>query len=160
MSLEFRDMPGFLIRRLHQISVSIFDETCSSVSTPITQVQYAALSAIQARPDIDQATLAGLIAYDRVTIGGVLERLVQKKLVERSVSHSDRRARVLTITDQGNSLLTELNSTVPTVQSTLLQGLTPEERTTFTQLLQKATNATNNLSRAPMSGTDRDKPSE
>lgn len=42
--------------------------------------------------------LAGLIAYDRTTITGVVDRLVQKGLVDRNESERDRRARELKIT--------------------------------------------------------------
>ena len=56
-------------------------------------MQYAALAAINANPGIDQVTLAGLIAYDRTTVTGVVDRLVQKGLVVRHATIRDRRAR-------------------------------------------------------------------
>ena len=56
-------------------------------------------------PGIDQATLAGLIAYDRTTITGVVDRLVQKGLLVRQASRTDRRARELQITDEGQRTL-------------------------------------------------------
>ena len=93
--LEFQKMPGHLIRRLHQISVSVFASQAAGAGFDVTSVQFAALSAIEAYPAIDQAGLAGLIAYDRVTIGGVVDRLVQKGYVDRQVSPRDRRAREL-----------------------------------------------------------------
>ena len=49
----------------------------------LTPVQFAALAVIAEHPRIDQATLAGLIAYDRVTIGGVVDRLSQKGYILR-----------------------------------------------------------------------------
>ena len=76
--LEFQNMPGHLIRRLHQISVSVFTSQAAGAGFDVTPVQFAALSTIEAYPAIDQAGLARLIAYDRVTIGGVVDRLVQK----------------------------------------------------------------------------------
>src|SRR5882757_2797551 len=71
----------------------------------LTTVQYAALVAIKTRPGIDQATLAGLIAYDRTTITGVVDRLVQKGLAVRQANSRDRRVRELQITDEGCRIL-------------------------------------------------------
>ena len=81
--LEFLAMPGHLIRRLHQISVSIFSESVAEAGFDITAVQFAALSVLKDYPGIDQVTLAGMIAYDRVTIGGVIDRLEQKPVLDR-----------------------------------------------------------------------------
>ena len=97
MTDKLQEMPGHLIRRLHQISVAVFSEHVAAAGLNLTSVQYAALSAIAASPGIDQATLAGSIAYDRVTIGGVVDRLVQKGLIDRRTNERDRRARVLRI---------------------------------------------------------------
>jgi DNA-binding MarR family transcriptional regulator len=70
-------MPGHLIRRLHQMSVAVFAEKIAAAGADITPVQYGALCAVRAYPGLDQATVASMIAYDRVTIGGVLDRLEQ-----------------------------------------------------------------------------------
>ena len=69
---EVHAMPGHLIRRLQQIAVSVFTERVTKAGFDITPVQFAALSTIAENPGLDQASLAGLIAYDRVTIGGVV----------------------------------------------------------------------------------------
>ena len=70
------DMPGHLIRRAHQISTALFAEECAGFD--LTPVQYAALVAIKANPEVDATRLSALIAFDRSTIGGVLERLEAK----------------------------------------------------------------------------------
>lgn len=101
-------------------------------------------------PGIDQATLAGLIAHDKVTIGGVIARLEARGHLTRGISASDRRARTLEITDQGRRLLAEVAEPVRRAQNEMLAGLTVEERQTFIGLLQKATDAANHLSRAPL----------
>ena len=148
--LEVRNMAGHLIRRLHQISVSAVAEAIEAAGHDLTPVQFAALSAIGARPGIDQATLAGLIVYDRATIGGVVDRLDAKQLLTRAVSAEDRRARVLTPTAEGRRLLTEITPVFRKVQDQILAGLDPDERETMLGLLRKATAQGNALSRAPL----------
>jgi DNA-binding MarR family transcriptional regulator len=143
-------MPGHLIRRLHQISVSVFAERMRAAGHDLTPVQFAALAALEAYPGVDQATLAGLIAYDRATLGGVVDRLEAKGLLAREVSARDRRARVLRLTGEGAQALARVRPDVEAVQAGILGGLDPAERETFLRLLQKATDAGNALSRAPL----------
>ena len=99
---------------------------------------------------IDQVTLAGLIAYDRTTITGVIDRLVQKGLVARHESSRDRRARELKITDAGRRTLRGVTPAVEAAQRILLRGLTEKEAKELMRLLQKAIAAGNELSRAPL----------
>ena len=147
---DLYELPGHLIRRLHQISVSVFAARMADGGFDLTPVQFAALAVIAERPGIDQATLAGLIAYDRVTIGGVVDRLEAKGLLRRAVSKQDRRARVLDLTGEGEALLGRIMPAVREAQEATLAGLTATERHTFMRLLRKATEAGNSLSRAPL----------
>lgn len=144
------DLPGHLIRRMHQIAVSVFSAEVSAAGFDLTPVQFGAMSMLEEHPGIDQATLAGLIAYDRVTIGGVVARLEARGLVERTVSKTDRRARVLHLTERGQSVLSTVWPAVRRAQDVMLQHLDEDERRTLMALLGKVTDADNDLSRAPM----------
>jgi DNA-binding MarR family transcriptional regulator len=148
--LEFLTMPGHLIRRLHQISVSIFSDSVAEAGFDITSVQFAALSVLKDYPGIDQVTLAGMIAYDRVTIGGVIDRLEQKGYLTRTVSPRDRRARELHITDEGLAVQRAVLPIVREAQAVMLAGLDEEERAAFMSMLGKLTEAGNEKSRAPL----------
>ena len=147
---DLYDMPGHLIRRLHQISVSVFTAKMAEAGFDLTPVQFAALATIDEHQGIDQATLAGLIAHDRVTIGGVVDRLSQKGYVERRVSPQDRRARELVLTEHGRRLLTLVTPIVREAQTQMLVGLDEQDRATLTRLLRRAAEAGNDLSRAPL----------
>lgn len=144
------EMPGHLVRRLHQISTALFAARMAEAGIDLTSVQFAALVAVRGNPGIDQATLAGLIAYDRVTIGGVVDRLVAKGLLVREVSPRDRRARVLELSEAGQELLVRAMPAVALVQDDILEGLPAAERDGFVVLLRRATEAGNDHSRAPL----------
>ncbi|MEJ6393580.1 MarR family winged helix-turn-helix transcriptional regulator [Gymnodinialimonas sp. 2305UL16-5] len=143
-------MPGHLIRRLQQISVSVFTERMRDLGQTLTSPQFATLAALEAKPGIDQATLAGMIAHDRATIGGVVERLEGKGLVERRQNPADRRAKVLSLTTNGARLLAELRPVVTQLQADILPGLTQEERHEFVRLAAKVALAGNDFARAPL----------
>jgi DNA-binding MarR family transcriptional regulator len=144
------DMPGHLARRFQQIAVAVFLAEVEDAGFDLTPVQYAALATIKANPGLDQVTLAGLIAYDRTTITGVIDRLVQKGLVERRASSRDRRARELEITDEGRRTLRKITPAVESAQRIMLRGLSAREGEELMRLLRKAIAAGNELSRAPL----------
>ncbi|MCB2001882.1 MAG: MarR family transcriptional regulator, partial [Rhodoferax sp.] len=87
---------------------------------------------------IDQATLAATISFDRATIGGVIDRLEQKGLVQRVVSEQDRRARQLHLTPEGAQLLAASRPVVEALQAEILAPLSAAERATFLALAHKA----------------------
>lgn len=147
---ELYGMAGHLIRRLNQISTSVFAEKMKEAGHDLTPVQFGALSALRSNPDVDQATLAGLIAHDRVTMGAVLDRLQNKGLIARNVSPTDRRARILTLTDQGQQVLAEVEPIVWQLQDEILCGLAPEEKAQLLRLMRKVADAGNERSRAPL----------
>ncbi|HVY58681.1 MAG TPA: MarR family transcriptional regulator [Xanthobacteraceae bacterium] len=147
---EYGDMPGHLARRFQQIAVAVFLAKVEEAGYDLTPVQYAGLAAVKANPGIDQATLAGLIAFDRTTITGVVDRLVSKGLLVRRASTRDRRAHELQITDKGRRTLSDVAPAVEAAQQSLLRGLTDKEAETFMHLLRKVIAACNELSRAPM----------
>lgn len=132
------DMAGHLIRRLHQHATAVFAQRTREAGFELTSVQFAALDAIHAHPGTDQARVAEVIAYDRATIGGVIERLEQKGWVRRVVSERDRRARELSLTPEGEQLLAHLVPVVQALQDEILQALSESERRRFMALARQA----------------------
>jgi MarR family transcriptional regulator, temperature-dependent positive regulator of motility len=132
------EMAGHLIRRLHQQSTQVFQAHTQAAGFDLTSVQFAALDAIAGQPGIDQASLAATISFDRATIGGVLDRLEAKGLVQRTVSPDDRRARVLHLTREGQQQLAEVRPVVASLQQDILSSLTRAERKAFLALASKA----------------------
>ena len=135
---RYWQMPGHMIRRLHQLSTQVFLQQVGAAGYNLTPVQFAALDALADRPGIDQARLAEAIAKDRATIGAVVDRLQQKGLLHRVVSGRDKRARDLCLTEEGERIVAELRPLVIALQADILPGLTPAEVSHFIQLATKA----------------------
>jgi len=148
--MDIHTMPGHLVRRLNQIAVALFMERIAAAGLNLTPVQFAALSAVRDQPGIDQATVAGMVAYDRATLGKVIDRLDARGLVARRTSPTDRRAKELRLTPEGEALLDAARPHVVDIQPEILAGLDHSERETFIELLQKVTMAGNEHSRAPL----------
>lgn len=132
------EMAGHLIRRLHQQSTQVFQARTQAAGFELTAVQFAALDAIARQPGIDQAGLAATIGFDRATIGGVVDRLELKGLVQRMVSAQDRRVRQLRLTPEGERLLAASRPVVEALQADILAPLTAAERAAFLALARKA----------------------
>jgi MarR family transcriptional regulator, lower aerobic nicotinate degradation pathway regulator len=143
----FAAMPGHLVRRAQQIAVALFVEECGGFD--ITPVQYAALAAILAHPGIDATRLAGLIALDKPTTGGVVDRLAAKGLVARNSDATDRRSKQILLTADGKRLLKRAEPAVDRTQARLLAPLKSADRKTFTRLLRQLVESNNAVSRAP-----------
>jgi DNA-binding MarR family transcriptional regulator len=127
--------PGHLFRRCQQIAVAIFAEETSGHD--ITPVQFAALFAIREQPGMEQATLARLIAFDRSTVGSVIDRLEEKKLVVRRTAKHDRRANLLFVTEAGEAMLKAVTGKVTRAQARMLEPLGPRERKQLVRLMMR-----------------------
>lgn len=141
------DQPGYYIRRLQQIAVAIFLEETQAHG--ITPVQYAALHAAVQQPGLDQRTLASTIGFDTSTIGGVIDRLERRGLIERQTSPTDRRVRLLHVTPAGIALLDDLIPDMLKAQQRMLAPLPASQRAGFLAMLKTVVEANNDLSRAP-----------
>lgn len=141
-------LPGYLVRRLHQIVTS----TCLAAwnGLNITPLQYAALMATREFPGIDQRGLARAIAIDRSTIGTVVGQMERAKWIVRRTSRSDRRNKEIYLTAEGAELLRRAQPIAWEIQDRYLGVLTGRERAAFVELLAKLVERNNHLSRAPL----------
>ena len=144
--------PGYLFRRMQQIAVAIFMEECRSFD--LTPVQYAALIAIHTHPGIDATRLSAVIAFDRSTLGNVIERLENKKLIERKPSPDDKRVKLLHLTKGGAALLRDITPAVDGAQARMLQPLKPADRKALMALLEQLVDLNNEASRVPLRAED------
>jgi DNA-binding MarR family transcriptional regulator len=148
--MQLRDLhgtPGHLIRRAQQIAVALFMEECAELD--LTPVQYAALVAVHEHPGIDATRLSALIAFDRSTLGNVLERLEARKLVERYALRKDKRVKLLRLSPAGIAMLARASTPVMRAQQRILAPLKPSDRDRLIVLLEQLVELNNEASRAP-----------
>ena len=102
---DLRQAPGYLFRRAFQLSVAIATEQLATHN--LTTVQFASLVGIHEHPGLDATRLSALIKFDKATLTGEIDRLEAKALIERRPHPSDRRARTLHLTREGEKVLRE-----------------------------------------------------
>src|SRR5579871_5802430 len=121
--------PGYLIRRLHQIHVALFQEKCAVFD--ITPLQYSLLTALARRRTADQTTLAADVMLDRTTATGALKRLQSRKLIERTIHNRDRRAQICWLTKSGEQLLRRIEASARAAHRETLDGLSKTQQKRF-----------------------------
>lgn len=122
--------PGFLVRRLHQIHISLFMEACAEFK--ITPLQYSVLSVLSESGTTDQTKLAAAVALDRTTTTGIVKRLHARGLIRRATSEEDRRAQACSLTSAGKALLLRMEASARKAHQ---DTLTPLDRADQAMLL-------------------------
>ena len=132
---ELYRRPGFMIRRCHQIAVSIFADECRAFD--LTTTQYGILYVLSRHPGIDQISLARLLGLDRSTTGMVVARLEERLLLRRAVDPTDKRKRLLELTPVGDKILTRVQPVVRRAQERLFAPFNAQEREMLITLLDR-----------------------
>lgn len=134
-TFNYQAAPGYLIRRVHQLSVAVF----TSLTAPydLTPFQFAMLNALIDEAGQDQITLAGKLAFDAATSGAVIARLESKGLLRRGADPLDKRRKLLTVTPAGQQLVLEMKTAVEQVQNRITAPLSEAESRELTRLLAK-----------------------
>lgn len=131
--------PGFLIRRLNQIHIALFNEACGGEG--ITPIMYSVLSSLAQTGPADQSSLARNIAVNKTNMVSLMERMVQRGLIRRTPSTDDRRVRLVDLTAEGLALLDALDAQAFVAHRRTLEDLSPEDRATFLVLLEQIVDA-------------------
>ena len=138
-SFDFTQAPGYLIRRAHQTSMAIFAEELSEYE--VTSLQFAIMQALVDEPGADQITVAQRVALDAATSGSVIMRLEERGWLRREPSPTDRRRKLLWLTEQGEKMAMAMKKPAKIVQQRLLSALSDEERAQFVALLKRISGA-------------------
>jgi MarR family transcriptional regulator, lower aerobic nicotinate degradation pathway regulator len=139
--------PGFLIRRLHQLHCSLFlEETRDFVITP---VQYSLMTALAARGELDQNTLALEIGLERTSVAEVVPRLQRRGLLMRRRSGKDRRVKLVRLTRKGGALLHKMAAAVQRAHDRTIDRLENSKRDAFLLHLIELVEANNEVGSVP-----------
>ena len=85
------------------------------------------LSALHKTPDLTQVELGKTLGLDKTTLMSQLDRLERAGLVERRSDPRDRRARIPVITDQGETVRSEVADASEEVERVALRSFAADE---------------------------------
>jgi DNA-binding MarR family transcriptional regulator len=93
----------------------------------LTRLKWLAIGIIADNEGFSQADLASRLELRGAATGKLVDRLVERGLVERRMDISDRRAYRLFATQKSNALLLELEPMGEDLRQDILQGLDDED---------------------------------
>lgn len=91
----------------------------------------------KAAQPLSQVEISNFIGVEGATMVTTLDRLEKSGLVERITHHSDRRIKLVNLTETGHSLHEKLREAADAARDELLHGLEREEMIIATRLLEK-----------------------
>jgi DNA-binding MarR family transcriptional regulator len=131
-----RRIPLALARRFFQICTSASAEALTQADlTPLEFAVMAYVNSIDGEPDLDQSALAARLGVDRNSTSLLVGSLESNGLVDRRVSDTDRRARLVRLTPRGERLFAKLHPKAVELQQHVLDVLDPAERVLLIDLL-------------------------
>ena len=119
-------VPGHLLRRCQQRAVDLFVEEVGEGGP--TPRQFAVMLGVHQNPGISQTDLVRHSGIDRSTLTEILRRLVDRGLIRRERTPSDKRANALYITGDGDHVLDRVLPAVARAQRRILEPIPAEHR--------------------------------
>jgi DNA-binding MarR family transcriptional regulator len=89
---------------------------------------YIALSHLTREPAGTQLALAQSMRYDKTRLIGLLDELEDDGLITRTVDPTDRRARIVTLTEAGEARHAAARADIRAMEDELLENLNPAEQ--------------------------------
>jgi MarR family transcriptional regulator, lower aerobic nicotinate degradation pathway regulator len=131
---RLEEQVGFLLRRATQRHVAIFAEHMGEAVTP---TRWAVLAKLYEAGPSSQNRLGRSTAMDAATIKGVVDRLIERKLIETRPDPTDARRRVIALSEMGRQLVERSIQQALAITRETLDPLTPAERAELMGLLRK-----------------------
>ena len=96
---------------------------------------YIALSHLARRPAATQLVLAQAMRHDKTRLIGLLDELEGDGLITRTVDPTDRRARIVTLTEAGEARHAAARADIRAMEDELLKDVDPGDQTRLRDIL-------------------------
>ena len=132
IAAQASDQPIPLGRLLHDVARlrrQMFDAEIKPLG--LTRSQFWVLSYLGRHADselLTQTEIAAALDVGKVTLGGLIDRLEARKLVQREPSAEDRREKLVRVTARGRRALSTASVVRPLIDNLITRGLTPRQR--------------------------------
>lgn len=115
------DSPLHLLHRACQRAGDLFSREMAKGG--LTMRQFAVLATVAREQGLRQTDLVDLTGIDRSTLADIVQRLVERGLLERIRTKQDGRAYAVNLTDQGRTVLTNAEPAIIRAEAKLLSAL-------------------------------------
>lgn len=112
-----------------------FETHLASVDTGVTVAEARTLAFIARLPEMRQAMLAERMSVEPMTLVGYLDSLEKSGLVARVVDPSDRRAKLVQLTDTATDVVDKILTIAAQVREEAMTGIAEEKRDELESML-------------------------
>ncbi|MEP6017528.1 MAG: MarR family winged helix-turn-helix transcriptional regulator [Paracoccaceae bacterium] len=134
LDYALEDQVGFMLRVASQRHANIFQ---SNIVGNLTPTQFSTIIRLAEVGKVSQNHLGRLTAMDVATIKGVVDRLKAKGLIESEPDLIDKRRSVISLSPQGEALVSDLKRAGRQISEETLAPLNAKEQKTLLGLLRK-----------------------
>ena len=117
---------GFLLHDVARLMRKRFEQKARGLR--LTRSQYQVLAHLARHEGIQQSGLAEILEVEPITLTRILDRLEEADLVERRAHPSDRRIRLLHLTQKAHPLLEEIFAVGAAMRGEALAGVSEADR--------------------------------
>ncbi len=94
----------------------------------LTRAQWQALAKLNRNPDLSQAQLADILDLEPITVSRLLDRMEEAGLISRRPHPTDRRIRLVSVTETARPILDEFRVLVDELHEEILGHMSAAER--------------------------------
>lgn len=136
MSASISRDAGFLLAKLHAAGSVLNNRALAQFG--LKERSYSVLALATSELEPTQREMAEFLSLDPSQIVALIDELEQRGLVIRAPGRLDRRAKIVSATEDGSSVFRQAEAAARAAESTALAGLTDAEAGELKGLLRKA----------------------
>ncbi len=127
--MKLQECINFMLTHSQNAVFSYFKKELSPLG--VTPIQYASLKCLWEQDGQMPSQLAETLHLDSSTVTGILSRLEDKKLIERTFNTGDRRKVIVNLTPEGKALEGPVSDIIVRLNRELTEGLSKEDMDIF-----------------------------
>ena len=125
----------FLLAEVVRLQMRVYNRRFRK--TGLNQSQVSALIHLDRVEELSQIDLASRLGMRKAATGTLLDNLEGKGLVERTRGREDRRLQLVSITDEGRSVVETVDHMAEPLGQELRKGVSRDERVQLVSILQR-----------------------
>ncbi len=128
---------GFLVNDVARLVRADVDRLIAAAGVGLTPGEARALTYAARAGTVRQSVLAERMGIEAMTLCSFIDKLEAQGLVSRTVDPTDRRAKLVHLTEAADTILARLREVVSTAIATASAGMSDEEWATLQTLLKR-----------------------
>lgn len=133
MYTEFEQQIGFLLHDTSRLIRKCMAARLADLN--ISEARWRVLGTINRFPEIGQTQIADLLAMTKASLGSLVDKLEQEQLIERIAHPTDRRAKLLMLTEKAAPITALIKDRHSVLESEYLRGISRNKQKQIDELL-------------------------